>query len=150
MNIWDKKDIPQKGWEWIGVDDFLEPDFNCEMCGQTNVRYVHHLIHKQNNILINVGCICAEKMTDDYTNPRKTEKYLKSVEKKKSRWLTRKWKTSKKGNDYMNINGFNITVFQYKKGHNIYKWGYKIDDNFSSQAFQTEDEAKLALFDELF
>ena len=52
-----------------------------------------------------VGCICAEKMSDDYVEPKIREGLLKSYTQKRSRWMNRKWLTSRKGNLYLKIKG---------------------------------------------
>lgn len=49
------------------------PYEQCEMCGNEKIRYAHVMIHPEYPEEIHVGCVCAEKMTDDYDTPRKRE-----------------------------------------------------------------------------
>jgi hypothetical protein len=61
----------------------------------------------------------------------------------------RQWKTSQKGNPYINADGFNIIVFQRADGG----WGGRIEDRATTQSimsrrrYETENQAKLAAFD---
>jgi hypothetical protein len=91
----------------------------------------------------NVGCVCAEKMSGDSVGPKQRETKLRNRSIRKMRWLTRKWRVSSKGNSFLNVDGYNMGVHQNKTG----RWGYRIDDKFSSKTYSSKDEAKLALFD---
>ncbi|NSX86358.1 hypothetical protein G6L86_12255 [Agrobacterium tumefaciens] len=71
------------------------------MCGREEIRYVHHMVNEDYEGGLDVGCVCAEKMEDDYVNPRRRERDLKNVAARRKRWLTRKWKTSQSGNPYL-------------------------------------------------
>ena len=42
-----------------------------EMCGNERIRFVHLMQHPDYPHELRVGCVCAEKMSDDYVNPRK-------------------------------------------------------------------------------
>lgn len=110
------------------------------MCGQEKIRYVHIMEHKGYGKL-NVGCICAEKMSNDYTGPKEREKPLRNRTNRRKKWLTREWKQSQKGNDYLNIRGHNIGTCRKRKG-----WSFWIDRKFFSNIYKTEEKAKLALF----
>lgn len=126
-----------------------ETDYaTCEMCGQERVRFVHVVEHDDYPGKLNVGCVCAEKMSGDYVNPRHQEAKLKSKAIRKGKWLTRKWRSSKSGNEFINVGEYNLTVFpdQFRPG----KWKYKVDNHFSPQSYQTSDQAKLALFEEFW
>ena len=95
---------------------------------------------------MNVGCVCAEHMSNDYVNPKAREKRLKNKATRKRNWLSLKWKKSRKGNSYLEKDGMILTVFpnRYKPGY----WKCGIDDEFSSDYYSTEDSAKLALFEQ--
>ena len=43
------------------------------MCGKEKIRFVHILEHNEVIEEFRVGCVCSEKMTDDYTNPMQLE-----------------------------------------------------------------------------
>lgn len=152
MNRWDQKGIPHKGWECEGVIDLRGDDAAedtayavCEMCGNERIRFVHRMAHPD-GMSLGVGCVCAEKMTDDYEGPRRRETHLRNRATRRARWLRRKWRISKSGNPFLNIDGKNIGVHRSKFGG----WGYHIDSTLSRASFATQSEAKLALFDALF
>ncbi|WP_239025327.1 hypothetical protein [Rhodoligotrophos defluvii] len=125
------------------------PDAICEMCELQEIRYVHHMQHADYPAVLEVGCVCAEHMEDDYQGPRRRERNLKNAARRRSRWLNRYWKLSRQGNPYINTDGFNITVFRRQDG----AWGGRIEDRSSGQSitsrrrYGTEDQAKLAAFD---
>ena len=84
-------------------------------------------------------------MLSDYVNPKKREQRLRNKATRKKNWLTLKWKRSKKGNAYIKKDGKVLVVFpnQFRPGF----WGYGIDGDFSSGKYESEDAAKLALFE---
>jgi len=131
------------------VEDLEAPDAICEMCEKQEIRYVHYMHHPDYPHEIGVGCVCAEKMEEDYINPRRRERELRASAGRRRRWLTRKWKTSGRGNDYLNVDGFNITIFPKSDG----TWGGGIEDQATGQfrlsrrIYKTQDHAKLAAFD---
>ncbi len=146
---WDTKKLPHKGWECVGVTDLGdsgqmdESDYaTCEMCQNERIRYVHTMKHPKVEEPIDVGCICASKMSSDYVGPKNRERVLRNKASRKSRWLTRKWRKSAKGNHCLNVDGANLGVDRSRRG-----WGYRLDDRFSTSAYATSDEAKLALFE---
>ena len=77
MLKWYRTDVPHKGWTLVRVEDVMEGMDGCdeslyetcEMCGKEEIRYVHVLTHPEYEGQIRVGCVCAEKMTDDYVTP---------------------------------------------------------------------------------
>lgn len=146
----DQPGIPHKNWVCIDVEDLDSATGVCEMCGREQIRFVHCMEHPEYHQCLGVGCVCAEKMSDDYTNPRLLEQKLKNKTSRKSRWLTRKWRISRKGNPFLNVDGKNITVFQYKNGCKKGEWGYMIDNSFGPKAYNTESEAKIAAYDKFF
>lgn len=151
-NLWDHAGVPHKGWTLVDVQDLREDGTSpedtayatCEMCGQEHIRFVHTMEHPAHPSL-QVGCICAEKMSGDYLNPRRLETKLRNRASRRTKWLKRRWRTSSKGNPYINADGHNIGVLpsRMRSGH----WKYRIDGTFSSRSYPSVDEAKLALFD---
>lgn len=146
---WNQKGVPQKGWSCDGVTDLGAPDGHCEMCGREEIRYVHHMSHDRYPDGLDVGCVCAEKMEDDYVNPHRREQDLRNVAGRRKRWLTRKWKTSQSGNPYLKTDGFHIVVYPQTDG----SWGGKITDLGTGAAvtnrrrYPDVDKAKLGAFD---
>lgn len=118
VNLWNQPEVPHKGWQFVNVIDTETTEEVCEMCGKEHIRYVHTMAHPNYSGLLNVGCVCAEKMADDYVNPRKRERELKNAAAKRLRDNKRKiaqdaehrqailsaqWKESKNGNPYLQV-----------------------------------------------
>ena len=151
MALWDQAGVPHKGWRCIDVEDLgvegrgYTPG-TCEMCGNHPLRYIHMMEH-ENHDPLQVGCVCAEKMAIDY-DATAAEKKLQRKAGVRSRWLSRRWSTSQKGNPYLRLNGLIIGVSrQYSR------WTFWIIDpdqdtrQHSKRSYEKEDEAKLALFE---
>lgn len=147
---WSKKGIPHKGWVCFDVEDLNEPSKVCEMCESQKIRYVHYMEHDDFEDTLGVGCICAGHMEENYERAEAREKKLKTAARHRANWQKRGWKTSAKGNDYKNTDGFNIVIF-FKNN----KWSYVIkiiktdESKFSPRKYATEGEAKLAAFDSI-
>ena len=68
--------IPRKGWYLIDSRDEGEDNMIlCQWCASQHVRYVHIMKHADHEA-IEVGCVCAETISEDY-NGKATEKELK-------------------------------------------------------------------------
>ena len=146
---WSQVGVPHKGWTCVSVDDLGAPDAVCEMCETQEIRYVHHMEHPDYRKSLAVGCICAQNMEDDYEAPRRRERTLRNAAIRRSRWLSRKWKVSAKGNAYLNTDGMNITV--YRRTRDL--WSARIEECatgrfvMSRGRYTNEDAVKLAAFD---
>lgn len=146
---WSRPGVPHRGWTCVNVEDLGVIDSVCEMCETQEIRYVHWMEHPDFSEILEVGCICAEHMENNYEAPRKRERGLRNAAQRKRRWLNRSWKVSSKGNTYLNTDGMNIVV--YKKNDTI--WGSRIEDRtsgksiFSHRRYTSEGAAKLAAFD---
>ena len=150
-NFWKQSGVPHKGWYLLEVIDVRE-DGQCEdettyeecmMCGNEKIRYVHILQHDDISEEFRVGCNCAERMTEDYVNPRKRERDLRNRAARLANWTDRQWKMSQSGNPYLRMDGHFFLIFRDKYSGN-YK--YKLDDNFYKSSFQTIEDAKIASF----
>ena len=150
---WSHKNIPHKGWRCVDVIDLRPNDepvelvnyATCEMCGHEQIRFVHVLEHDNVDGQLSVGCVCAEKMLDDFVGPRDRESRLKNKATRKRNWLKLKWKTSRKGNPYLKKDGMLLSVFPNKLQPG--RWSFGIDDDFFNGKCESEDAAKLALFE---
>ena len=144
---WSVSGVPHKGWICVDVEDLGEPSIQCEMCESQDIRYVHHMQHAA---FPEVGCICAGHMENSVGAARAREASMKSRAGKRSRWLTRTWKISQKGNFVVKAEGFRVTVYP-RAG----LWACTIAavDNttvqHSRRNFKTSSEAKLAAFDQI-
>src|SRR4051794_9059202 len=99
---WAQAGVPHRGWTCVYVEDLGEPSATCEMCEQQEIRYAHHMEHPQYSGTLVVGCVCAEHMESDLVAPKRREQQLKSASARRTRWLTRRWRTSAKGNAFIN------------------------------------------------
>lgn len=83
---WDQLGVPHKGWHCVDVVDLRadgesadETDYaTCQMCGNEQIRYVHVMAHPDLEDHFEVGCVCAEKMSDDYEGPKRRETRLRN------------------------------------------------------------------------
>lgn len=157
-----KSDIPQKGWEYVGMEDLGEdalpgediPYEQCEMCGKEKIRYVHLLRHPNYDGEIRVGCDCAGKMINDYVNPKDRESNLRNRVRRRKNFLNREWyRKPDTGNYTMRYKGEQITIARNKLGtgwgvvfRGKWQWEYhgkRITD------FDTARIVAFNLFDEL-
>jgi hypothetical protein len=150
--LWSQPGVPHKGWRCVDVDDLRPPEGDdyehatCQMCLNEKLRFVHTMEHDEYPVKLEVGCVCAEKMAEEYDGKAR-EQHLRNRAARKSKWLTRKWRISGKGNHFLNIDGYNVGVFPDK--FHLAKWKWRIDDDFGRERFDTPHAAKLALFDVL-
>jgi hypothetical protein len=144
---WAQPDVPHRGWSCLDVEDLGEPSATCEMCEHMQIRYLHYMQHPDHAELA-VGCVCAEHMEGDYVGPRRREARLKSRVKQRQRFVEREWNRSRAGNEYVNADGYNVTVFPRGDGFGSRivndQFGVKV---FSRRVHPTSDAAKREAFD---
>lgn len=143
MNYWNKKNFPHKGWMNQGCEDLEEATHVCDMCGKEEIRYVHTMYHPEVENYFKVGCVCAEKMTNDYKTPKDQLKKMM----KKTTWLGQHWK--KDNNFDYQEKSFNSIYGRATVG--IFKvdneYRYHIDDYVYGKRFTTMNEAKRFVYD---
>lgn len=150
-NYWNISGVPHKGWSLIDVIDVREggqgeddTDYEtCMMCGKEKIRFVHILEHNEVKEEFRVGCICSEKMTSDYINPKRLENDLRNKAARRTNWITKEWKFSKNGNQYLNKDEHHFLIYRDKKTR---KYKGAIDKTWGKRSFDTLQEAKAALF----
>lgn len=142
---WATADVPHKGWACVFVDDLGSQDAVCEMCEAREIRYVHFMEHPEYDRVLAVGHLCAGHMSEDYEGADRRDKVARQISARRAAWKNRLWRTSNKGNPYINTSdGYNVTVYQVKSGD----WGYSITHRPSEKRlesvrfFPTEQEAK--------
>ena len=72
------------------------------MCDSAEIRYAYIMEHPDYPGSLQVGCVCAENMEEDYKRPREREKRLGNSARGRPAWPSRKWRTSRQGNLYIN------------------------------------------------
>ena len=162
MSLWDNKHIPHKGWICVGMIDLGEDaddmDFEtrrdelyeqCEMCRQEGIRYVHIMKHPEYADNLRVGCICAQKMENDYTAPRERENDLRNRHNRKINFLKREWQSRANGNLVLKYKGRYITIMQSKYNQLEYGVAYDGEYIWRYQGRKIRDirTAQLAAFD---
>lgn len=117
MNRWDWPGVPHKGWECVSVYDLKEvapeAERTCEMCGRSQLRYVHVMEHPEHDPL-EVGCVCAGKTAAGY-DAHRAEAALKNQQKRRARFR-RGWKTTETGDRRRRKNGVPVTIGQDSRG----------------------------------
>lgn len=128
MGEWNRIDIPHKGWDCIDVIDLAEDVVpgdeiqyeQCEMCGNEKIRFVHIMRHPEFAGELYVGCVCAEKMTDDYVNPKKCEIVLKNRSMRRRNFNRQAWRFNTAKHTYSKkYKGEYITIMESQYGN----WG---------------------------
>ena len=109
--------------------------------GNEKIRYAHVMVHPDYAEEIHVGCVCAEKMTDDYINPRKSERALKNRNSRKNNFNRVQWNFNATKKTYSKkYKGEYITIMQSRYGN----WGVF----FAGQRIWDYDEQKIRTFEE--
>jgi hypothetical protein len=145
---WSQRGVPHKGWRCISTEDLGEPDLTCEMCESSAVRYAHSMEHDEYPHVLRVGVVCAGHMEQDRAGAERREQAVRSRAGKRSRWLSRRWRVSARGNEWLRADGYRVTVRQTDRG-----WSATVaaeDSDFvrhSKRSYSTSDQAKLAAFD---
>lgn len=144
-NLWKRTDVPHDGWSCVGVEDLGAPVGICEMCGYQIIRYAHHMEHPRYHSLI-CGCVCAGKMEGNIEEAKRREAEFKNMQARRINFFKRKWRRSKKGNDYLKIDDHVIVIYNIKTGN---QWKYSIDNEFSKAAYNSRERAMSAAFEKL-
>jgi hypothetical protein len=155
-DLWSQQGFPHKGWVCVGVADLGSDgeDYapaTCEACGKESIRYVHTMRHNDWDEEIEVGCVCAGKLEEDYEAARERETRVKNRTKRRQRWLTRKWRTLRSGKEFLNVEKHKVGVAPDKCEHGQWRYWIKSPKGKSighSELYESIEKAKLALFDE--
>ena len=149
-NYWKIQGVPHKGWKLRTVIDVREEgqseweaDYEtCMMCGNERIRYVHIVSHDEIDEDYRVGCVCAEKMTNDYITPRRLEKELRNRASRLINWSKKQWKRSQNGNHYLKYEDHHLLIYKDKKSN---KFKAKVGETFGKKTFETLEQAKIAV-----
>ena len=144
-NLWKRDDVPHNGWSCVGVEDLGAPVGICEMCGYQIIRYAHHMEHPRYHSLI-CGCVCAGRMEGNVEEAKRREAEFKNMQARRISFFKRKWRRSRKGNDYLKIDDHVIVIYNIKPGN---QWKYSIDNEFSQITYNSRERAMSAAFEKL-
>jgi hypothetical protein len=127
------------------------------------------MAHADYSDRLSVGCVCAEKMADDYVNPRRRERVLRNTaakrvrdkkrdqakkEENRQKILNAVWRTSKNGNPYLcvylNYKSVNRKIHAVvMKSKLVDSWTFSVNGVFSSYKYASADAAKAAAKQEI-
>lgn len=147
---WSVAGVPHRGWVCVDIEDLGEPSTECEMCEAQTIRYVHYMEHPNYPQVLQVGCVCAGHMEGNVAASREREATMRSRAGKRSRWLTRRWKSSAKGNPNLKADGFRVTVYPRAAG-----WAFTLASETTGEVYHARRNysdhiaAKLAAFDSI-
>jgi len=138
-NLW-YSDLPKKGWILQDVIDTEACETVCDFCSTLH-RYVHKIFHPDIIENYEVGCICAEKLTGDYVNPKGKEKLLRQRAEKITRWIrSSKW----------NFFSYHPSYYRKEKNRKIWLnpsgafWKIKINNISGKRCYENLTSAKKA------
>lgn len=150
---WNNPGLPHKGWTIVATHDLGDLAGACDMCG-TAYRYAHLMRH-ETQIECNVGCVCAEKMANDYVTPRAEERKLKNKANRTRSWFDKKWLPHRDGTSIYKYRphptsyNFNDGLhYGIKTTSNCYR-PYIEGDEFDTTCFSDIFEAKKYLLAKL-
>lgn len=160
MSRWEDGVTPRYGWEYRGEGN--GPGYEqhidargrqrCAMCAKAAIKFVHAMWHPEHQIGLAVGSCCGAQMlrrhpTEDY---RDNLGFLGSLEKRRKRWLTRKWWLTKRDNYRLRVRGWLIVVWRATGVSNQWgwymtsPWGHRLK---STGLHSSLESAKLETFD---
>lgn len=95
---------PVSGWECINMYDIVaEKDDDdaalatCELCGCTQVRFVHVMQHQCYFENLEVGCVCSGIMDGDILAAIERERLMKNRMARRKRFVKRQWQYEPNG-----------------------------------------------------
>lgn len=141
------------GWQAIRAIDLRatgEEPGTCQRCGRHDLRFLHTVDHPDEGHL-QVGCECARRLCYGYA-PEREEHRLHNLWSRRSRWLTRNWGQSRKGNETLKFKheGETVRVTIFPDGFGAFGYCIAVGGTpFYSEKFATADAAKLGAFDAL-
>lgn len=150
-NRWNIPNIPHKGWILQDVIDVREDGQSvdeteyetCMMCNNERIRYVHIVSHSDVEEEFKVGCVCAEKMTNDYVTPKRLEKKLRQRTARRINWFKKPWKQTENGNHTFVFEEHRLLIFKDKKTN---KFKCKIGSVWGKKSFDSIEQAKNAIY----
>jgi len=113
----------------------------CEMCEKEEIRHIHYVSHADYPTQLQVGCVCAENLTADYTGPRTAEAAVKRHRSRQKAFLSKGWKPGLNGSFSRAWRGRRVLLAPRGQG-----WIAKVDGEGGRKIFPGRDEAGVAVF----
>lgn len=145
-----EKDLPIEGWVCIGWEDTGSAQSTCGLCGNTKVRYLHHMENFLTDDELYVGCYCAGGMENDLKAAVERERLNVNRIKRKERFLKKKWTEEADGADRkvyrLSHKRKLLKIMRCRSGY----YGYAINGGpWNWNYYRSFDEVRDAIFDEL-
>lgn len=146
---WNQKGYPHTGYTYQGCEDSGNYASVCDMCGNT-IRYIHNVSHPS-GLSLNVGCVCAEKLTNNYDVPRMAERKIKPPAAMQiANWIRGGWKVARHGGYYRRLQKMVIILKHYPNGYSYLIKELDDDkcsiDEHKGRNYETMEEAKIAAY----
>lgn len=135
--------MPTAGWEYIGEDDLGDLIGSCDYCG-SSLRYAHSIFHAKWGY-IEVGCLCADKLTNTIEASEYEEKRRKLATRLRRFLDSPRWRIHDNLN-FIELDGYKIKIWDngsYFKIQIFHK-GYPINSN---RKYRTLEEAQSQAFE---
>jgi hypothetical protein len=97
------------------------------------------------SLSLRVGCVCAEKMAEDYVTPRLRERELRNRAARRAKWLTRRWKVSERGHPWIKSGGDHVVIVL--ESGDVPTYRLFINNKRGQRIYRSETAAKGAAFD---
>lgn len=134
-------DFPHRGWNYNGMHDYGIANHTCEYCNKQEVRYVHTVSHPNWPSMLEVGCVCCEKMIGT-EEAREWESEEHKRARRKKNFLEGEWLTTQYGGLMRKYKWCRVTVAR-KQG----EWAFWLNGSEHACRCPTEHEAKSLAFD---
>lgn len=145
---------PLENWFCVNVVDHLGEDPNialtdCELCGCSQVRYIHVMRHYDYRDLLSVGCVCAGVMEGDMLKAKERNRLLKNRASRRVNFAKRKWADLLPNVWTRKYKGELIYMIKTSNGQNQYKVSYmdKTIDQYKGRIIDNPLTASYAAFE---
>jgi hypothetical protein len=138
---WRDPQVPHRGWIYLGCEDSGSLSMTCEMCEKEEIRHIHTVGHPDFPEEIQVGCVCAENLCEDYVGPRAAESRVKRHRSRLKTFLNRGWKPGLNGSLFRSWKGRRVLLAPRGGG-----WIAKVDGEGGRRLFAAMQEAGAAVF----
>lgn len=142
---WDRPDLPRRGWYCTDVIDNEEATFQCELSSYPAVRYIHVVMHDEVIEPLNVGCVCAGHLEEDYAAAKSRDNAARARSRRRRNWInSKKWRVSQKGNIWQKADGYHTVICS-----GGYDWSASVNGHWLN-GFASVIEAKRAAFNYIY
>lgn len=116
---------PLGGWRCVGVIDVREDDpeaplAQCELCGCSNVRFVHVMDNDLYFEEVRVGCICAGIMEGDILKAEERERQMKNRARRRKTFIKHEWKKNRPDEWVRTYRHKSLHIWKTDKGYLVF------------------------------